>query len=440
MIDPFIVSPGLACFLLVGGFILLVALRVPVAFALGLATIPVISIELRLTPFIVLDRTFQSYNSFILLAVPFFLLAANLMNSGKITDKLIDLARVLTGWMPGGLGHVNVAVSMLFAGISGSSTADAAGVGKILIPAMEREGYDKRFAIAITACSSVMGVIIPPSILMVVWGGVMNISVGALFLAGAIPGLMIGFALMATVYGYAKVYDYPTVGRPTFKVFFDTFKGSILALLTPIFVIGSIVAGIVTPTESAIIAAIYALCLGMFVYRTVTIKDLGFVLYDTGKFASISLFAIGTASAFGWLLAFYNVPRLIVDLMTAWEFGIFGTSIMIASLFLFFGLFIDAIPTIIILGTVLLPVAQAVGMHPVVFAIIGIISLAFGLVTPPYGLCLLISAAIGGLNVTQVLRDVVIILIPMLLILLLIILIPDIALWLPKTLMPATFQ
>ena len=192
-----ILTTGVACSILVGGFLLLILIRIPVAFALGIATIPVVVLDIRLTPFIILDRMFQSYNSFILLAVPFFLLAANLMNSGKITAKLIDFARVLTGWMPGGLGHVNVAVSMLFAGISGSSTADAAGCGKILIPAMVKEGYDTRFAIAITACSSVMGVIIPPSILMVVWGGVMQMSVGALFLAGAIPGLLIGGALMA---------------------------------------------------------------------------------------------------------------------------------------------------------------------------------------------------------------------------------------------------
>nr|WP_067291517.1 TRAP transporter large permease [Marinobacterium profundum] len=435
-----IVSTALACALLVGGFILLVAIRVPVAFALGIATIPVVMLDMRLTPFIIMDRMFQSYNSFILLAVPFFLLAANLMNSGKITDRLIELARVLTGWMPGGLGHVNVAVSMLFAGISGSSTADAAGCGKILIPAMVKEGYDKRFAIAITACSSVMGVIIPPSILMVVWGGVMSVSVGALFLAGAIPGFMIAAALMATVYGYAKVYGYPTAGRPTFTEFLTAFKGAALAMLTPILVIGGIVGGIVTPTESAIIAAAYALILGMFVYRTVSVRDLGGILYDTGRFASISLFAIGTASAFGWMLAFYNVPRLIVSTMTSMEFGTFGTSLVIGALFLFFGLFIDAIPTIIILGTVLLPVALDAGIHPVVFAIIGIVSLAFGLVTPPYGLCLLISASIGGMNVVQVLRDVVIILIPMLLILLLIIVFPELALWLPKMLLPDTFK
>jgi len=435
-----IVSTGLACAILVGGFLLLIAIRVPVAFALGIATIPIVMMDIRLTPFIILDRMFQSYNSFILLAVPFFLLAANLMNSGKITTKLIDLARVLTGWMPGGLGHVNVAVSMLFAGISGSSTADAAGCGKILIPAMVKEGYDTRFAIAITACSAVMGVIIPPSILMVVWGGVMQISVGALFLAGAIPGLLIGGALMATVYGYAKVYDYPIALKPTFAEFWRAFKGAGLALLTPILVIGGIVGGIVTPTESAIIAAGYALFLGMFVYRTVSLRDLGMIFYDTGRFASISLFAIGTASAFGWMLAFYNVPRLIVETMTASEFGMIGTALVIAALFLFFGLFIDAIPTIIILGTVLLPVATAADIHPIAFAIIGIISLAFGLVTPPYGLCLLISAAIGGMNVVNVMRDVIIILAPMLLILMLIIIFPEIALWLPRTLMPGTFQ
>lgn len=435
-----IVSTGLACAILVGSFLALIFIRVPVAFALGIATIPIVVLDIRLTPFIILDRMFQSYNSFILLAVPFFLLAANLMNSGQITDRLIALARVMTGWLPGGLGHVNVAVSMLFAGISGSSTADAAGCGKILIPAMVKEGYDTRFAVALTACSSVMGVIIPPSILMVVWGGVMQISVGALFLAGAVPGFLIGFALMATVYCYAKIYDYPIVAKPSFSDFWTAFKGAALALLTPILVIGGIVGGLVTPTESAIIAALYSLVLGVFIYRTVGLKDLGHIFYDTGRFASISLFAIGTASAFGWMLSFYNAPRLIVEFMTAMQFGTFGTAVLIAALFLFFGLFIDAIPTIIILGSVLMPVASAAGIDPVVFAIIGIISLAFGLVTPPYGLCLLISAAIGKVNVVKVLPDVLIILAPMLAILLLIIVFPEIALWLPTTLMPDSFR
>lgn len=431
-----IVSTGMACFILLVGFISLVIARVPVAFALGIATIPLVILDLRLTPFLIMDRMLNSYTSFILLAVPFFLLAANLMNSGKITDRLIGLATVLTGWLPGGLGHVNVMVSMLFAGISGSSTADAAGCGKILIPAMTKQGFDARFTVAITACSSVMGVIIPPSILMIVWGGVMSQSVGALFLAGAIPGLMIAVALMCTVYGYAIVYGYPTTGKPTVSEFWSALKGAGLALLTPVFVIGGIVGGIVTPTESAIIAAFYSLFLGVVVYRTINFKDTIGILYETGRFASISLFAIGTASVFGWMLAFYNVPRLMVGVMTSLQMGQFGTSIVIAIFFLLFGLFIDAIPAIIILGTVLYPVAAAAEIHPVVFAIIGIVSLAFGLVTPPYGLCLLISASIAKVNVVTVLRDVVIILAPMLFILLLIIIFPEIVLWLPKLLMP----
>ncbi len=431
-----IISTGVACLVLLTGFILLIMLRIPVAFALGIATIPLVVLDIRLTPFLIMDRMLNSYTSFILLAVPFFLLAANLMNSGKITDRLIGLATVLTGWLPGGLGHVNVAVSMLFAGISGSSTADAAGCGKILIPAMTKEGYDVRFSVAITACSSVMGVIIPPSILMIVWGGVMSISVGSLFLAGAVPGLMIAFALMATVYGYAVVYDYPTAGKPSLGEFWRAFKGAGLALLTPVFVIGGIVGGIVTPTESAIIAAFYSLFLGAVVYRTIKLKDTISILYETGRFASISLFAIGTASVFGWMLSFYNVPRLMVGVMTSLELGQFGTSVVIACFFLLFGLFIDAIPAIIILGTVLYPVASAAEMHPVVFAIIGIVSLSFGLVTPPYGLCLLISASIAKVNVVSVLRDVAIILAPMLIILLIIIVFPEIVLWLPKLLMP----
>ncbi len=435
-----IVSTLTACLVLIGSFAGLILMRIPVAFALGIACIPVVLMDLRLTPFIVLDRMFQSYNSFILLAVPFFLLAANLMNSGKVTDRLIELSRVLTGWMPGGLGHVNVAVSMLFAGISGSSTADAAGTGKILIPAMVKQGYDTRFAVALTACSSVMGVIIPPSILMIVWGGVMQVSPGALFLGGAIPGLMIGFALMATVLGYALVYKYPTYGRPSVAQAWTAFKGAFLAMLTPIFVIGSIVGGFVTPTESAVIAAGYALILGMFVYRTVTLRDLGTIFYDTARFASISLFAIGTASAFGFMLTFFKVPNLIVETLTANDLGMIGTAFVIAGLFLLFGLFIDAIPTIIILGTVLKPVAAAAGLDPIAFAIIGIVSLAFGLVTPPYGLCLLIASAIGGLNVVQVMRDVAIILLPMLVILVLIICFPQIILWLPQTLMPGAFN
>ena len=189
----------------------------PVAFALGLACIPVFFIDDRLTPFVLLAEMFKSYNAFVLLAVPFFLLAANLMNAAGITDRLVRLSQALVGHLPGGLGHINVTVSMLFAGISGSSTADAAGIGSLLIPQMQKQGYDIRFSVAVTVCSSVMGVIIPPSILMIVWGGLMSVSIGGLFLAGVVPGLLIAFSMMATVYVYAKIYDYPIYAQSSFQ-------------------------------------------------------------------------------------------------------------------------------------------------------------------------------------------------------------------------------
>ena len=208
-------GPGEVAAILFGTFAVLVILRVPVAFALGLAVVPVFFIEERLTPILLMREMFKSYNAFVLLAVPFFLLAANLMNSSGITDRLIRLARVMVGHLPGGLGHVNVVVSMLFAGISGSSTADAAGIGSLLIPQMKKEGYDSSFAVAITACSSVMGVIIPPSILMVVWGGLMSVSIGGLFLAGVVPGVLLAGSQMLTVYIYAKRRGYPVYSRAT---------------------------------------------------------------------------------------------------------------------------------------------------------------------------------------------------------------------------------
>ncbi|MGB7183220.1 MAG: TRAP transporter large permease subunit, partial [Burkholderiaceae bacterium] len=208
-------SPGLVAAILFGSFALLILIRIPVAFALGLACVPVFFISDRLSPTILFDQMFGSYNSFILLAVPFFLLAANLMNSAGITQRLIDLARALVGHLPGGLGHVNVVVSMLFAGISGSSTADAAGIGSLLIPQMKKQGYDTSFSVAITACSSVMGVIIPPSILMVVWGGLMSVSIGGLFLAGVVPGVLIAGSMMAIVHIYAMRRGYPVYVRST---------------------------------------------------------------------------------------------------------------------------------------------------------------------------------------------------------------------------------
>jgi tripartite ATP-independent transporter DctM subunit len=426
--------------LLFGSFALLIALRVPVAFALGLACIPVFFIDPRLTPFLLLNEMLKSYNSFILLAVPFFLLAANLMNYAGITDKLIELARTSVGHLPGGLGHVNVSVSMLFAGISGSSTADSAGVGGVLIPAMKKEGYDASFSVALTACSSVMGVIIPPSILMIVWGGVISVSIGGLFLAGVLPGVLIGLSLMATVLVYAKRRGYPVYARATAGEFLRAVLRAIAPLLMPAIIVGGIVGGFFTATEASVVAVLYALLLGVFVYGTLTLPQIPRVLYESGRFAAITLFCVGTASAFGWVLAYFHVPQLFVDMVSGWGGGVTSVGLIIAACFLVVGCFIDAIPAIIILGTILAPLAESVGMHPVHFAIIGVISIAFGLVTPPYGLCLLIAASLGGISIRAAIRDTLILLLPMLGVLLFVIFFPDAILALPRWLMPKFVQ
>ena len=429
-------GPGEVAAILFGVFAVLVILRVPVAFALGLAVVPVFFIEERLTPVLLLREMFKSYNAFVLLAVPFFLLAANLMNAAGITDRLIRLARAMVGHLPGGLGHVNVVVSMLFAGISGSSTADAAGIGSLLIPQMKRQGYDAPFAVAITACSSVMGVIIPPSILMVVWGGLMSVSIGGLFLAGVVPGVLIAGSQMLTVYIYAKRRGYPIYARSTFIELMVAAASASLALMTPLIIVGGIVGGFFTPTEASVVAVVYSLILGAAIYRSVALTALPGILYDSARFAAISLFCIGTASAFGWCLAYFKIPAALVGQIEALGLGLVGIGIMCALAFLIIGMFIDAIPAIIILGTVLFPVTQHVGMHPIHFAIIGVISLAFGLVTPPYGLCLLIAASIGKIRLADALRDVAIILLPMIFVLGIVIVIPDVILTLPRWIMP----
>ncbi len=429
-------SPGEVAAIMFGVFAILILLRIPVSFALGLACIPILLIDPRLTPFLLINEMWKSYNAFILLAVPFFLLAANLMNSAGITERLVSLARATVGHLPGGLGHINVMVSMLFAGISGSSTADAAGIGSLLIPAMKKQGYDTEFSVAITACSSVMGVIIPPSIMMVVWGGLMSVSIGGLFLAGVVPGALIAIFMMGTVLIYAKARNYPIYQRASFKEFLQALGKSVFALVTPAIIVGGIVGGLFTPTEASVVAVIYSAILGGLVYRTIGPKEFPGVLYNSARLAAISLFCIGTASAFGWLLAYFRVPQALVDFISGYGTSIATTGFLIALSFLVIGMFIDAIPAIIILGTILLPLADSVGMHPIHFAIIGVISLAFGLVTPPYGLCLLISCSIGEIAVSKALKDVATLLLPLLILLGLTILFPEMILFLPRWLTP----
>ena len=248
----------MAALILFGSFFFFMFMRVPVAFALALACLPILAIEPRLDTMILMQETFNAYNSFILLAVPFFLLTANLMNVGGTTDRLLRLSRTMVGHFPGGLAQINVVLSIFFAGISGSSTADAASQSKIFIEAQTKEGYDLSFSVAITAVSAVLAVIIPPSILMIVWGGILTVSIGALFLAGIIPGLLIGFAQMATVHAYAKARGYPTYPRETWRELLCATWIAVPALMTPGIIIGGKIFGWFTATESACIAVLYA--------------------------------------------------------------------------------------------------------------------------------------------------------------------------------------
>ncbi len=429
-------TPGEASLALFGIFFLLLFLRVPVAVALGLACLPMLLMERQLSLMVLAQETFNAYNSFILLAVPFFLLTANLMNVGGITDRLVRLARALVGWMPGSLAQVNVLLSVFFAGISGSSTADAASQGKLFIEAQIKEGYHTSFSVAITAVSSVMAVIIPPSILMIIWGGVLTTSIGALFLAGIVPGLLLALVQMATVHVYATVRGYPTYAASTLREIVVALMVSVPALMTPVIIIGGKIFGWFTATESACIAVLYAATLSLVVYRQMNLKGLYGALLDTGRLAGAALFCVGTASAFGWLMAYYQIPQAILGGVSAWEMGPMATGFFIAAVFLVVGCFLDAIPAIIIVGTILQPLAKAAGLDPVHFAMIGIVSLAFGLVTPPYGLCLMISCSIAGVRLGDVLKDTMIMLMPMIGVLVLVIVWPQVSLFVPSLISP----
>ena len=281
-----------------------------------------------------------------------------------------------------------------------------------------------------------LAVIIPPSILMIVWGGVLTVSIGALFLAGVIPGALIAVVQMATVHAYAKARGYPTYPRATLAQILGSFVVSIPALMTPLIIIGGKIFGWFTATESACIAVLYAGFLSLAVYREMDFKGLVNALGDTGRLAGVTLFCVGTASAFGWLLAFYQIPEFLLAGVKTWGMGPIGVGFFIAGVFLVVGCFLDAIPAIIIVGAILQPLTQGVGMDPVHFAMIGIVSLAFGLVTPPYGLCLMIACAVAGMRIGDAIKDTMIMLAPMFAVLVLIILFPSIVLILPSMISP----
>lgn len=420
-------------------FIVFVAIGVPISFALGIVSFTGIACMPDIPNTVVFTKMFNGLNSFTLLAVPLFILAANLMNEAGITEKLIECICDLVGHWKGGLAYANVLVSMVFAGISGSSQADTSGVGKIFIPAMEKQGYDKGTSVGVTAASSTLGSIIPPSITMVVYAGISNSSTGALFMSGIVPGILLGIAQMAVIKMFSNKKNFPQSERVPFKTAMKHTLVSMPALLTPIILIGGIVSGLFTPTESAAFACIYALLVGIFFYRSIKISRLPFLLIETMKMASLSLFALATANALGELLSYYRLNVLVQGFFTGLPGGRLIFLLVCVAFFMFVGTFMDAVPAMILFVPIILPSAIALGISPIILGLIVIVTLALGLVTPPYGLCLLLASSISGISIEEGFRGALPYFLSSLAVLLLLILFPDFWLMIPATVFPAMF-
>ncbi len=420
-------------------FLFLLFVGMPIAFDLGVVSLAGILLLGNVPAITVAQKMFSGLNSFVLLAVPLFILAANLMNRGKISEQLIQVAIAMVGHFKGGLGHANVLVSMIFAGISGSSQADTAGIGKILIPSMEENGYSREEAVGVTAASSTIGVIIPPSIPMVIYGSLASASVGALFLGGIIPGILIGLSQMVIVYIHARKYNYPSYERVKAAEICRMMLRYIPSLLTPLIIIGGVVFGIVTPTEAAGVACVYAMFLGCVVFRTIPVRDLPEIFIETITMTAQSLFALATATALGQLLSYYNVSRLVQQFFISHNMNWMIFLVLVILFLLFIGTFMDAIPAMTLFVPVLLPVALSLGITPIHFGLVVVITLAVGLITPPYGICLLIAGSIAKMPVEKSFAAVMPYLTVILIVLLTVAFFPDVILFLPKLIRPEWF-
>lgn len=425
--------------LLVLAFITFIAIGVPISFSLGLVAFFGIATVPGIPSIVIFNKMFYGLNSFILLAVPLFILAANLMNHGNISKMLIDFSVAFVGHIRGGLAHSNILVSMIFAGVSGSSQADTAGVGKVLIPSMIEQGYDPETAVGVTAASSTIGSIIPPSIVMVVYAGITNASVAALFLAGMIPGIMVGLAMMAVVAVRGKKYNFPKNERVKAAEIFKLFIKAFPALITPVIIIGGIVTGFFTPTEAAGVSSVYALFVGMFIYRTIKAKQIPEIIIETLKLSSLSLFALATANALGELMGYYGVTSIVSEFFLNAPGGMYLFITIVIAFFLFIGTFMDGVPAMILFVPVILPAAVALGIHPVHLGLIVTITLSLGLVTPPYGLCLLIAGSIGKIGIDRSFRGVRPYFLVALAVLLFVAFVPQVVIGIPKLISPRLF-
>lgn len=417
-------------FLFVSLFTMLLV-GIPIAIALAGSCLMYVYLTGRVPDVVVAHRMINGVDSFPLLAIPFFILAGNLMNNGGITNRIFDFAKALMGWMRGGLGHVNVGASIVFSGMSGAAVADAGGLGTIEIKAMRDAGYDQEFAVGITAASSTIGPIIPPSLPMVIYGVMASTSVGQLFAAGLIPGLLMGVVLMVMITMLARRRGYPR--DATFSVRFLGYaaKRAFLSLLTPVIIVGGIITGAFTPTEAAIAAVIYALFLGTVVYRTLTWRRLMRVSMETIETTAIILFIVAGASIFAWILTSNQVTQHVVALMGPFSDNQFAVLLFANLVLIVVGCFMETIAAITILVPVLLPLAVAVGVDPVHFGVIMVLNLMIGLLTPPVGMVLYVLSRVSHISFEKCMRGTLPFLVPLVIALLLVTFVPAISMWLP---------
>jgi len=406
----------------------------PVAFAIAAAAF--LGILLSGIPvMVVAQRMLSGVDSSAMLAVPLFLLMGELMNLGGLTRRLIDFVNLLVGRFTGGLGAVNVCASMVNGGMSGSALSDSAMVGSVLIPAMKHSGYTPGYSSAITAVSSIVGPIIPPSIPFIVYGSIFNVSIGQLFLAGVIPGILIGVTLLATNWAYARFHGIGGEPPASAAKIRESFKSGLPILFTPVLILGGIFGGFFTPTEAAAVGALYALLLGVCVYRSLTWRDLIEALYRTSISSSVLFLIIAASSAYGWYLARSDVGRLVLDLFEPIKDNYVLVLLVLNAVFLLFGCFMETWAIFFLLIPLVMPLVKSIGVDPVHFGLMIVLNLNIGLITPPFGMCMFISNQIARASIGKFAKEVCVFLPVLVLMLALVTYVPMISLWLPRVLM-----
>ncbi|MEP2239423.1 MAG: TRAP transporter large permease [Maribacter sp.] len=415
-------------------FVICLLLRFPIAFSLGISCMAFLIFNddnLIIMPM----KMYSGIDVFVLLSIPGFIIAGNLMNQGGLTSKIIKFCNHLIGHVPGGLALANIGSSMLFAGISGTAISDTASIGSVMIPAMKKEGYDADFACAVTASSSTVGPIIPPSVPMIIAATLSGLSVGKLFLAGALPGLLLGVAMLALTYYIAKKRNYPKYKRSSFRQIFKGFLDTFWSLLMTFIILFGIIGGVFTPTEASIIAVLYAFLVGTFVYKRLNFKKTMAILIDAMKTSASLMVLIGFANLFGYILVSEKVPHEISNMILGFSDNKYVVLLLINLLLILVGTFMETIAALLILFPILLKVALSVDIDPIHFAIIALLNLIIGLTTPPLGVCLFVASGIGKVPLEKVSKANLPYLGISFLVLILITLFPQITLFLPDLFM-----